>query len=91
MKNLTNNEINELISECKDAKENGKSLVKIFDTFAKKYNKASGTVRNLYYKIVTNKDKENCLRQAWIQILVKFSLGPWVDGYIFLLWHSWQL
>ena len=57
MKNLTNNEINELISECKDAKENGKSLVKIFDTFAKKYNKASGTVRNLYYKIVTNKDK----------------------------------
>lgn len=26
--------------------------------------------------IVTNKDKENCPSQAWIQILVKFSLGP---------------
>ena len=73
MKDFTSKEINELILECKIAKENGTGLLTVFNKIAKKYNKASGSIRNLYYKIVGSKEKlfndteiPNSLKPAFI-------------------------
>ena len=57
MKNFTQKDINDLIFKCKTAKENGASLTTVFNAFAKKHGKASGSIRNFYYKLVGNKQK----------------------------------
>ena len=56
MKSFKSKEINELILYCKNSKESGGSLTEVFNNTAKKYDKASGSVRNFYYKLVKNKE-----------------------------------
>ena len=57
MKSLKTVTANELIENCKRAKEEGISLTKVFKLTAEKHNLASGSVRNFYYKLVGNKQK----------------------------------
>ena len=57
MKNLKTITANQLIEDCKLAKEKGVSLTEVFKNTALKHNLASGSVRNFYYKIVGNKQK----------------------------------
>lgn len=53
MKGFTKTQKRELFALAKRAKEEGETLCEVFDNFAKKYGKASGSVRNFYYKSIS--------------------------------------
>lgn len=53
MKGFTKTQKRELFMLAKRAKEEGETLCEVFESFAKKYGKASGSVRNFYYKSVS--------------------------------------
>lgn len=57
MKNFNELETKELITSVKTAKDSGKSLVKAFFEFSKKYGYSQGSVRNHYYKVVKTTQK----------------------------------
>jgi len=53
MKGFTKTQKKELFNLAKKAKREGSTLCEVFESFAKKYGKASGSVRNFYYKSVS--------------------------------------
>lgn len=52
MKGFNLKEKEKLIEMAKDSKQKGYSLTKVFEDFAKKTNRASGSVRNYYYELI---------------------------------------
>lgn len=69
MKGFTKTQKKELFTLAKKAKEEGETLCEVFENFAKKYGKASGSVRNFYYKCVSLGEAEGLKAKS----LVPFS------------------
>ena len=57
MKKINQSKTKEIIRLANIAKEEGKSLSKVFSEFALNYGYAEGSVRNHYYKVVKNTQK----------------------------------
>ena len=58
-------EIKEFFLKTMSAKENGESLSRIFEEFAKKTGRAKGSVRNFYYSSIKRAEEDENFRQRY--------------------------